>query len=62
VEVRLLLARALVAAGDAEEAAESLRDALNTGVLDRATLSSAGGLDSLARDPEYADLFAPAAR
>lgn len=61
VEVRLLLARSLVAAGRPEEAARSLRDALSFGVLDREAIARAGGLDGLRADPACADLFASAA-
>jgi hypothetical protein len=62
VEVRLLLARSLAAAGRPEEAARSLRDALSLGVLDRETIARADGLDRLRADPGCADLFASTAR
>lgn len=59
VEVRLLLARSLVASQELEKAAASLRRAIALGALDTDMIATAEGLEELRGDPRYSDLFPP---
>ncbi len=57
VEVRLLLAKALLASHRTDEAARTLRQCIEYGLLDTETISTETGLDELQNDPSYSDLF-----